>query len=256
MRRPRFQPYIYLAFSLFIVLIFYDAFSRAYFWLTGYELAKKAIPYEQVISTSTERILMIGDSTVVGTGASDPLKSIAGQFGTECKNWEIINEGKNGDRTIHLAERINIGSKERFDLAIVQIGGNDVLHASPLDQVKEDINLTLEKIKTISRHVLLVSTSAVEIAPFFPWYVEDIYTERSREVSQILQDTAIRQGVLFVNSGEVTSDVAQENFWAVDRFHPSDSGYGVWYELVRTRLEQAGVLERNARGIDGHCIIH
>jgi lysophospholipase L1-like esterase len=259
MHRIQFKPYIYIALLIFIFLNFYNIFSRVYYWRTGKVLARTAVPYSRLMSTSsTERVLMIGDSTVVGTGASSPLKSIAGRFGTECKNWEIVNMGKNGDRTIRLANRISIGKIGKFDLIIIQIGGNDVVYATPLDQIKEDIDLILEKMKVSARHVMLVSTSDVELTPFFPWYIKDIYSEKSEKINQIFSEAASRHGVLFVSTpSELASSLDDNNkYWAGDRFHPNDNGYQVWFDLIKRRLEQAGILEMNFHGVDGMCIIN
>ncbi|MEI6495001.1 MAG: SGNH/GDSL hydrolase family protein [bacterium] len=256
MRRIRFQPYIYLVFSIFIVLIFYDTVSRAYLWRTGKILAGEAVPYQRLMATSTERVLMIGDSTVVGAGASNPLKTIAGRFGTECQNWEIVNMGKNGDRTVRLVNRVKFDNIGHFDLAIIQIGGNDVVYATPISQIEEDINLILKKVKSLSSHVMLMSTGNPEIAPLFPWYLDDVYSARSQQINQLFSDAAVREGVVFISTAEQSSSIVDSNYWASDHFHPSDSGYDLWYGLIKRRLEQAGTLELRAGGVDGKCIIN
>ncbi len=235
---------IYLAFTIFIVLIFYNSISRFIFWQTGLDLVQVARPYSQETSTSTLPVLFIGDSTAIGIGASNNQDSIAGRFGQDCPNAEIVNQGKNGDRVPRLEQRF-VEEGQRFNLVFVQIGGNDVLHFTPINIIEQDLREVLARAQKIGRRVVLLSSSRINYTPFIPWLLDGVYRSRADEVEDVFARIATEKGATFISSDFLSDEVGQReknSYFAQDRFHPNDNGYDLWYQKIKSILLEKKLL--------------
>src|SRR5438128_2600640 len=62
------------------------------------------IPFERKNPHAKLKILFLGDSTALGTGAMDNTQSVAGWFGRDFPEAEIINRSRNGKRIKELAD--------------------------------------------------------------------------------------------------------------------------------------------------------
>ena len=94
-------------------------------WTTA-SLANEARPYAAQPAQPTRRILVVGDSTAVGTGASGPLASLPGLIGQRHPAWHIDNLASNGARYADVAQQLERAAAG-YDLVLVLAGGNDVI---------------------------------------------------------------------------------------------------------------------------------
>ena len=65
--------------------------------LTAADLAREARPYTAAPEQPTKRLLVVGDSTAVGTGADASADSLAGLIGQTHPQWRIDNLAANGE---------------------------------------------------------------------------------------------------------------------------------------------------------------
>lgn len=213
----------------------------------GRAVAKTAQRFERRLAHPDRRLLLAGDSTAVGTGAEDPTRSIAGYFGQDLPNATIVNLGQNGLRTSQLISRLETVRAERFDIAIIIVGGNDVVHFTPLRRVAVDIHRVLTAAKSLAPTVLLLSQGNIGNAPIFPGWLAKLYTIRSRRLRQVFQAAARDLNVLWLDLfHERKSDPWRsrpERYYSQDAFHPSGCGYRDWYEHTRAVLRQADALD-------------
>ncbi|NTW78083.1 MAG: hypothetical protein HGB33_10010, partial [Syntrophaceae bacterium] len=56
----------------------------------GRDLAKASVPFEVRVKEANRRVLVIGDSTGVGTGGSDSADSVAGRIARDYPGTELI----------------------------------------------------------------------------------------------------------------------------------------------------------------------
>jgi lysophospholipase L1-like esterase len=258
----RSRTYVYLSLLIFCGLIFYDLGTQLYWWQTGRTLAREAAPvaYQQPLSGKHERVLFLGDSTVVGTGALVPDDSLVGRFGRDCKNLEIINLGKNGDRLPGLDQRFNLVTNQKFDLVIIQIGGNDVVHNTPAPLIESSLISVVRKARVVARRVVLVP-SGLDLGqvPFFPWFFDQTLNERSANLDEIFSRVAAVEGVAMIKltEGLVGADFFEQpiNF-ADDRFHPSSAGYAIWYSQLRGELVRQGIILIEQGTLGSRCFIN
>lgn len=137
--------------ALLIILILsilsfiaWDIFETRRLIAIGLKLADNAIPFSR--DASGPKILVIGDSTAVGTGASASSTSLAGLLGSHYPSASIENRGINGSKTRDLLTRNDL-SGDRYDLIMIHIGGNDTVRFTNLDELTKDIALVIDDAK-------------------------------------------------------------------------------------------------------------
>lgn len=208
------------------------------------ELARESKAWQRQPANSTLRLLIVGDSTGVGTGASSGLGSLAGLIGTAQPTWAIDNRSRDGARFRDLAAQL--GGSEHFDIVLVQAGGNDVIRLRGLQALERDIEQVVGLARARGHRVILMPAGNVGNAPFFFAPLSWLMTERSRALHRLVRKVAGRIGADYVNLFHEREDdpfVRDPQLNARDGLHPSDAGYRVWLQALQT---QAGVPGRAA----------
>lgn len=202
----------------------------------GEGLAAAAVPFSRQ-TTSSQRILIIGDSTAVGTGASSPETSLAGLLGSHYPNATIENRGVNGAKITDLKARFESLKNKRYDLIEIHIGGNDIVRFTNLKKVEQDLKTVLSQAKKLSDNVLLITSGNVGTSVLFPAPSRFMFTKRTRQVREIFIRVAKIHDVSYV---DLFHEAAEDPFakdpakyYATDFFHPSDAGYQFWFDQTR-----------------------
>jgi len=84
--------------------------------IRGRHIAAKSTPYEARRPGASKTLLIIGDSTGVGTGAARPQESIAGRIAEEFKDVNIINLSRNG--AIQDARKLGVSDNIIKDVSV------------------------------------------------------------------------------------------------------------------------------------------
>lgn len=223
---------IVVATNLFVVWLRINA---------GKKIANNATPFLHANSNASIKVLFIGDSTAIGTGVKSPKDSIAGRFFKDHPHSEIINLGKNGLRTkklIPILER----QKNKYNLVVVQVGGNDILGFVDIKELKNEISRALQLSKKLSRNIVLLTSGNVGSAPFFPKPLGYFYTKKTLEVRKLFKNEARENGAIYIDlfkerdKDEFLKD--PKKYFAKDMLHPSSDGYGLWYQEFKKTLEE------------------
>ena len=93
---------------------------------TAAELAQDARAYTARPDRPLQRLLVVGDSTAVGTGAAAPQDSLVGLIGQQHRQWRIDNLAANGARFGDVVRQLE-RAPEGYDMVLVLAGGNDVI---------------------------------------------------------------------------------------------------------------------------------
>lgn len=209
------------------------------------ELARQSEPYQATPAGASARLLVVGDSTAVGTGASSPGASLAGLIARDHPQLTIVNRARDGAKFSDIARQLE--GDDRFDAILVLGGGNDVIRFTGESLLEQEIARTAELARVRARLVVFMPAGNVGSAPFFfpPW--SWLMSQRSRTLHHLVQQAATDNGALYVNLYKEKSQdpFAQrpDELNASDGLHPSDAGYSLWYgELNR----QAGFSARLA----------
>ena len=116
-------------------------------------LVERSRAFEQHPNHPRLQILILGDSTAVGTGVSDPRGSIAGLFGMDFPDADIQNNGVNGMRVQGLEKNFPSFPKQSFDLVLLQIGANDITKGTPLPEFSASLSSIFYQAKNIGRQL-------------------------------------------------------------------------------------------------------
>lgn len=233
---------------LVLVLVLALSTSGCAVWRIGKagELARLSEPLQHTPADAALRLLIVGDSTAVGTGASSPQTSLAGLLAQAYPRLRIDNRAKDGATFADVIGQLE-GATERYDLVLVQAGGNDVIRLRGLDAVRADV----ERVTALARaratdRVILMPAGNVGNAPFFFPPVSWFMSSRARSVHGYVRETAERQQAVYVN---LYKDKANDPFAqrprelnAADGLHPSDAGYRVWFDELMAQAQLAPVL--------------
>ena len=203
-------------------------------WRVGQsvEMARLSQPFQQRPANAPVRMLVVGDSTAVGTGAQTPAASVAGRLGLQHRGLWIENRARDGARFADVAAQLE-GGDQRFDIVLVQAGGNDVLRFSNWITVRAAVDRVARRAREMAPVVLLMPAGNLGNAPFFFPPLRGWMTHRSRALHAVVREVASERGAVYVNLfKERVADpfVLEPGLHARDGLHPSDAGYAVWWQ--------------------------
>lgn len=205
-------------------------------------LVARAVAYQRINPQAQFHILVVGDSTGVGTGAKQKEDSIAGRLGQTYADAQIINVSKNGVRVHDALSMLKDIGQERFDLIVIQVGGNDILRFGNLKKLRKDLSELFKIAKSMSPRVVALHSGNVGLAPFFPRPIGWIYSWRTQEVRAVYGQLAREHGVHYVDlyQERKTDPFGRDprRYYAADMLHPSSDGYAIWYEHVLETIEK------------------
>lgn len=209
------------------------------------ELARQSEPLQVQPPAPALRLLVVGDSTAVGTGASTPRASLAGLLAARFPGLLIENRARDGATFADVARQLAAsGLSEPFDMVLVNAGGNDVIRLRNLDTVAQDIDRVAQLARQTAPFVVLMPAGNVGNAPlFFPpvsWWM----TQRARRLHAAVAASAERHGAVYVRLFEERENdpfAQRRTLNASDGLHPSDAGYRVWLQQL---LQQANLAQR------------
>lgn len=220
----------------------FEWFRFYHYMQIGKRLAAQAEPFSQSLENANFSILVIGDSTAVGTGTTDNKFSVPGRLGADFPNAKVTNLGVNGTLISGLNAQLDQVADQKFDLILIQAGGNDVVYFSDLKTVSSKLEIVLQKALKKSDRVIMMSSGNVGAAPIWPTGINWLMTHRTLKAREIFESVTAENQVAYVNLWEPKgSDPFQKQpdlYHAADNFHPSDQGYALWYEKLQLKLER------------------
>lgn len=215
--------------------------GRTYYYLQiGKDLAPKAVSFERELEDPQYKILVMGDSTAVGTGTLNEGGSTAERLAQHYPKASIYNTGINGTITTELTEQFNKIKSEKFNLIVLQIGGNDIVYGTEIETLETEITKQIKSAQAQSDHVIVLTAGNVGAAPIWPTGIAWYFTKRTLEVRKIFMKVTNQLGVDYVDLyTESSKDPFIKNpkkYHSPDNFHPSSAGYGLWFEAMKPYL--------------------
>jgi lysophospholipase L1-like esterase len=225
---------------LLIVYVVAQYFRTRHYINIGVPLAARAVAYEQHPAEPTSHILVIGDSTAVGTGADRPEESTAGLLGHDYPEADIVNRGVNGARLADLSTSFVEFDDQEFDLVLVQIGGNDVWHFTRFTDIEDSLNNVLADATRVGKHVMIMHGGDFASAKALPLGTRWLFSWRSAKLRELYQRVVPEYGASYVDVWHANDNKPDRAaaFYAADNFHPSSSGYADWYAEIKLKLPQ------------------
>lgn len=212
-------------------------------------LARASEPFQQHAARARLHLLVLGDSTGVGTGASEPQYSVAGLLGRAYPQLAIQNRARDGakfeDVPAQLA-RTGPAPPAGYDLILISAGGNDVIRgtdATALRQAVEQAFASARQRLAPGGLLLVQPPGMVGHAPFFLPPVSTLMNSRAERLHATVRAAAGRQAVQLIDMARPRDEdpfVQRPELNASDGLHPSDAGYRLWRDelLAQSDLGQ------------------
>lgn len=228
-----------------LVLLGAVALEVALFWRDvkrARSLAALGRRFERRLAARGTTILVLGDSTGVGVGAALPEESIAGLLAADYPEADIANISESGARVadaVAQARRCNEAGLH-VDVAVLHVGGNDVVRATPTDKLVESCDQLLLELRRLATRTVWLGPPNVGLAPLFPMPYSWIMAVRSRAASAVFAECAARHKVSFVDFSAPSHATyfrkQRRRHFASDGFHPNSSSYRYGYAVAREAL--------------------
>ena len=154
------------------------------------ELARLSEPFQASPDLASGSLLVVGDSTAVGTGASSPGTSLPGLLARDHPTLEIVNRAKDGARFADIVRQLEAVGDQRFDVIVLLGGGNDVIRFTADEELGKSISGAAALARTRARLVVLMPSGNVGNAPFFFAPLSWLMTQRSRALHRMVQKAA------------------------------------------------------------------
>ena len=212
----------------------------------GIAISASSTAFQAHNPAASVTILVIGDSTGVGTGADDPRDSVAGQVFRDHPHVRIENRAQNGARMAEVLTQIGAAGERDYSLILIQAGGNDILRWTNLVLLERHTEQLLLAARARARHVIFMSTGNVGLAPAFFWPLDRLYTARTRAVRALFMKLSDAAGVTYIDLFRDRSDdpflMDPQRSYAADFLHPGGVGYGYWYGELKRQADLGTIL--------------
>jgi len=209
-------------------------------------LARASTAFQQEPAAPMLRLLVVGDSTGVGTGATQPAASVAGLLGTAYPRLLVHNQAADGARFDAVPAQLAAApGNQGYDVVLIQAGGNDVIRGTDVAALAQVLDRSFSAAKARLRPggVAIVQPAGnVGNAAFFLPPLSQLMSQRARALHAAARSAAARHGLVYVN---LYQEAAQDPFvqrpelHAADGLHPSDAGYRVWRDELLAQTDLA-----------------
>ena len=214
----------------------------------GDRLAEEAVAFARDGEAHAPTVLVIGDSTGVGTGAARPEESIAGRLATAFPDVSIVNRAQNGAKTFDAVLQLVEEGDARYDLVLIHVGGNDVLRNTPLRVLAPQVDALLKRAQQHSKNVVVTTIPNLGLLPMFFPPLSWLLSRRSRLVCSMFDRAAKRHGAHYVDffHPRATDQFSRQSvrYFASDGLHPSSELYCYIYETLIKATPIAALLQR------------
>lgn len=229
-----------LVISLLGVLLLVEVVRIGWYFMLSQKIRNATAAFSAHKPEASTKILVIGDSTAYGVGASSPQKSLPGLLANDfpkahIENWSVCAANLLWLETL-LKEKSEVAKKPQFDVVFLQLGGMDIVSFTSLSTIAQSLQTSIKMAKSIGSRVILVIPNNPGLAPIFRFPLAQLYEARGKKVhglfSRLAEEHKITAVSLFREGSDVLS-AGKGSYHAVDRSHPNDTGYELWYQQIR-----------------------
>ncbi len=199
------------------------------------------------------RLVLLGDSTALGVGVERVTETVGGQLAMLLadapggRRVELSSVAVSGSRSSDLGTQVAralVGI--RPDVAVVLVGGNDVIHLSRPGEAAEHLASAVHRLCSVGVAVVVGTTPDLGAARAFPPPLRQIIGWQGRRLARA-QATAVENvGGVPVDLAELTGAVfrADAGTYCHDGYHPSADGYRVWAHALLPAVIEAAAVHR------------
>lgn len=240
-----FTPIILLVVILAIIigLSTYNVIHTAKLIKIGRTQTAATSAFQHRVTNPQIRMLIIGDSSAVGVGAAPPEGSVAGRLAADFPAADIQNIAVSGSKVVDAIKQLKrVPAKARYDLILIQIGGNDIVRRTPYRQLQRDLPILFKLAKQHSDKIVQLTCGNVGTSQLLPLGTRWFFTLRTKKIRDIFMSAATAHNVHYVDLYRPKAqDAYAKNpklYYSPDFFHPSATGYGEWYTSIKPIINQ------------------
>lgn len=191
-------------------------------------------PYEKESSDHSKTLLILGDSTGTGIGATNPEDSVAGLLAAHIGATYVENGAKSGSEVSSLQDQIAKIKLPHYDIILIQVGGNDVVRFHDSKEVSLLLGSFLTVLNDRADTIYVMSAGDMGTVTLFPWYVRPYFSYATLALHGAFTAICTQYGAHYINLYEPPATnpfvLDPEHYLAPDHFHPSSLGYRAWFE--------------------------
>ena len=187
-----------------------------------------------------KHVLVLGESTVAGVGASSATTTLAGNFSRIFgDSYQIETIGKKGLRVkeaFSLYLKHKNSERKKSEGVILFLGANDCFLLTSPQEFKKELESLIQQIQvaTGSEWIYLAAIPPVHLFPAFSEQMRSfLYRQRNYLLHEMEAIAARKPQVIF---HQIPMDL-QPEFFSADGIHPSDLGYQKIAELAIEKMK-------------------
>lgn len=231
--------FFFLIGAIVVLFIAYYVITLYLSILISKKLVERAVPYELLSDDHTVTVLVLGDSTAVGVGATHAENTVAGRLAQYVRATYVENRAVSGAVVADLSAQIAHAKLSAYTYILLQIGANDIIRFHSAQESGETLGTALKKLPHADK-VLVLTAGNVGGTSFFPWFMRPFYTSRTLQYHEVFTKVVTQEGYTYINLyTDPTSDpfiLEEEKYIADDGLHLTDEGYGLWFEAIKKYL--------------------
>lgn len=188
----------------------------------------------------------LGDSTGVGVGAREGGGYVARLFERikkERADARLTNLCVSGATTEDvLRNQVGPATRTRPTLITLGIGINDIGHGMPLETFSRNYEEIIKRLKTeTSARIVVTNVPDISYAPVISPSEHENLRRRINAFNEKIRAVAERYKLHMVDAYAETHKVLElhPEFFSEDGFHPSDTGYEKWAEVMWPTVKAA-----------------
>lgn len=184
------------------------------------------------------RLLILGDSSVAGVGASHQSRALSGQLppllaSHHHVSWQLT--ARTGATSASTLQMLQALPEQPFDAAFIGLGVNDVTRlVSPKTWLKRQHEMhALLRSRFQTKHILRSGLPPMGHFPLLPQPLRHILGQDAKRLDAALAKLCAQDAAL----SYIPLDLPFEpKYIASDGFHPSEAAYAKWAELIAPHI--------------------
>lgn len=202
-------------------------------------LIRESTPFVMESADMNKTMLVLGDSTAAGVGATSGETSVPGLVAREIKTTAVENYAFSGALISDIPTLLAKAKRAEYDLILVQVGANDIIRFHDADK---SAALLAKELKSLPKHGKLIVIVAGNVggASAIPWFLKAYYTHLTIRYHASFAKAigAIGGDYIDLYTDPHLDPIVLEpkKYLAADGFHPSSLGYMLWFEKIKVVL--------------------
>jgi lysophospholipase L1-like esterase len=186
-----------------------------------------------------KHVLLLGESTVAGVGASATAHTLAGNFARMLgDSYQIETIGKKGLRVKDAFSLYQLQKKSRTTTSegvILFLGANDCFFLTSPQEFKQELRSLIQQIQveTDANWIYLAAIPPVHLFPAFSEQMRAFLSKQRAYLQREMEDIAANDPKVIYHP--IPMDL-QPEFFSADGVHPSDLGYQKIAELAIEKM--------------------